>query len=103
MYGKIENNILVQKQPYPQEGFIRIPADAVCGQIMKGKDFIDPPIIDTRDYKEKRELELHHLDNEGMDAIRKEIAAIRAGNPETPEYQIYREKVETVKRKYPKQ
>lgn len=53
-------------------------------------------------YKEKRRDELSGLDGEGLDAIRREIAAIRAGEPETVEYKSYREKVEGVKKRNPK-
>lgn len=41
-YGLIIDNILVQKQPYPQEGFVEISDSAVCGQIWDGGNFINP-------------------------------------------------------------
>ena len=45
-YGLIdENDILIQKQPDPSNGFIEIPSDAVCGQIKQPDgSFIDPSI-----------------------------------------------------------
>lgn len=55
-----------------------------------------------RSYADKRRAELSPLDGEGMDAIRKEIAAIRAGEPETDDYRAYREKVLEIKNKHPK-
>lgn len=56
----------------------------------------------TTEYKRKREAELAPLDGDGMDAIRKEIADIRAGQPESPEYADYRQKVQAIKDKHPK-
>lgn len=41
-FGKIEDGVLVQKQPNYLEGFVAVPDDAVCGQIFKDKKFINP-------------------------------------------------------------
>lgn len=41
-YGLIENGILIQKQLDPQEGFIEIPDNVVCGMYFDGNDFIMP-------------------------------------------------------------
>ena len=48
MFGLLDqNNVLIQKQPNNQEGFVSIPNDAVCGQIMQGDgSFINPPAED---------------------------------------------------------
>jgi len=53
-------------------------------------------------YKDDRRSELSLLDGEGMDAIRKEIVALRTGLPETAEYAEYMVKVISIKDKYPK-
>jgi len=37
------NNVVIQKQPYPQDGFIEVPDSVVAGQIKQGSVFIDPP------------------------------------------------------------
>lgn len=44
-YVKIENNIVVQKQPNAAEGFIWAPNDVVCGYIVDGQGFAPPPVI----------------------------------------------------------
>lgn len=38
-YVKIENNIIVQKQPYAQEGFIEVSDDVTCGMVKNGDVF----------------------------------------------------------------
>ena len=45
MFGLLdENNILIQKQPNEQEGFVSVPGDAVCGQVMQSDgSFVNPP------------------------------------------------------------
>jgi len=44
MFGLLdENNVLIQKQPNEQEGFVSIPNDAVCGQILENGEFVNPP------------------------------------------------------------
>lgn len=62
----------------------------------------DKAVFDALPYDVKRKRELEVLDGEGLDAIRKEIEALRNGDPETPEYAAYKAKVDTVKTKYPK-
>lgn len=49
-YGLIVDGVLVQKQTSEAEGFVKIPDDAVCGQIKTGKTFVDaePNSIDPR-------------------------------------------------------
>lgn len=41
-YGKIENNIVVQIQPNPEDGFIEIEDSVCCGMIKQGNTFINP-------------------------------------------------------------
>ena len=62
----------------------------------------DKANLESRPYDVKRMELLSQLDGEGMDAIRKEIAAIRAGEPETNDYKQYRLKVEKIKADIPK-
>jgi len=40
---KIENNIVVQKQPYQENGFVEVADDVYCGMIKQGDDFVNPP------------------------------------------------------------
>ena len=40
---KIENNIVVQKQPYQEEGFVEVADTVVCGMEQVGDNFIVPP------------------------------------------------------------
>lgn len=42
-YVKVKNNIVIQKQYTPGDGFIKINDDnVVCGYILKGNNFIQP-------------------------------------------------------------
>ena len=40
---KIENNIVVQKQPYQEEGFVEVADNVICGMEQVGDSFIVPP------------------------------------------------------------
>ena len=40
---KINNNIIIQKQPYQEEGFVEAPDDVICGMIKEGDSFVNPP------------------------------------------------------------
>ena len=40
---KIENNTIIQKQPYHEEGFVKAPDDVICGMIKEGDSFVNPP------------------------------------------------------------
>ena len=44
-YAKIESNKVIQVQPSPEEGFVEVSDNVVCGMI-KGSDgtFVNPPI-----------------------------------------------------------
>lgn len=67
-------------------------------------NLLSTQIIEIPDvpYDVARRLKFEQLDGEGMDAFRKEIAAIRAGQPETPEYAAYRLKTEEIKTQHRK-
>lgn len=41
-YVKIENGVVVQKQPYPGDGFIEVSDDVVCGMTYDGREFSVP-------------------------------------------------------------
>ncbi len=41
-FVKIENGIVVQKQPYAEEGFVEAPDDVVCGYFYNDGDFSAP-------------------------------------------------------------
>jgi hypothetical protein len=51
MFVKIENNIVVQKQPYNEEGFIEVGDDVHCGMLYSKGKFVLPPRIITWDEK----------------------------------------------------
>ena len=88
MYGKFNNNILVQKQPNKEAGFIEIPDDLVCGAIKDGKGFKYPkPEANKLSYKQLRAAEypdigdqldaiMKWLSTEGEFAIPKELKSI---------------------------
>ena len=40
---KINNNIIIQKQPYQEEGFVEAPDNVICGMIKEGDSFVNPP------------------------------------------------------------
>jgi len=40
---KIENNIVIQKQPYQEDGFVEVADSVVCGMIKQGDSFVVPP------------------------------------------------------------
>ncbi|MBO9589053.1 hypothetical protein [Devosia sp.] len=42
-FVKISNGVVVQVQPYIEEGFVEAPDDVVCEMIWDGHAFIDPP------------------------------------------------------------
>lgn len=51
-YIKIVNGEIVQRQPYPQEGFVEAPDGVVCGQLWDAGTltFVDPAAPDTNPY-----------------------------------------------------
>lgn len=58
VFVKIENGIVVQKQPYSGHGFVEAPDDVCCGQVLQEDgSFIDPP-VDPEVQKEKRRKEI---------------------------------------------
>ena len=40
---KIENNIVIQKQPYQENGFVEVADDIYCGMKQVGDSFVIPP------------------------------------------------------------
>ena len=40
---KIENNIVVQKQPYQEDGFAEVADTVICGMEQVGDSFVVPP------------------------------------------------------------
>ena len=43
VWVKIDNNIIVQKQSYQEEGFVEAPDNVICGMIKEGDSFVNPP------------------------------------------------------------
>ena len=39
----MQDGIVVQKQPYPQEGFVEVTNDVVCGMVLQDGIFVNPP------------------------------------------------------------
>ena len=40
---KTENNIVVQKQPYQEDGFVEVSDSVICGMEQVGDSFVVPP------------------------------------------------------------
>jgi hypothetical protein len=57
-YIKLENNLVIQKQPNPQDGFIEAPDDVVCGMVKNGDGYVVPPKVES---SEERIQELKQL------------------------------------------
>lgn len=45
VFVKIEDGIVVQKQPYAEGGFVEAPDEVVCGFVFDGEDFTPPPPV----------------------------------------------------------
>lgn len=84
--------------PYTIEEGSALEAEVLNGDHGAIAPYIAPHIS----YEIRRRKEFEHLDAEGMDAIRHEIAAIRDGQPESAEYAAYRGKIENIKNSHPK-
>lgn len=60
IYVKIEDGVVVQKQPNMQEGFEEAPDNVICGMTKVGKGFVaprrTPTVVSSR---EKRRKDLH--------------------------------------------
>lgn len=57
-YGKIVGGVIVQKQPQQEDGFIEIPANAVCGQVDNGDGTFSNPVPTQDTINANRELEI---------------------------------------------
>jgi hypothetical protein len=101
-YGKFnEHNVLVQKQPYEEDGFEPVPDNAVCGMIKKGNSFIAPKKVE-RDYREVRQEEYPPI-GEQLDAIWMELNQRRLnGEALVQDADNMLGKILSVKAKYPK-
>jgi len=44
VYVKLENNIVVQKQPNPEVGFIEAPDSVICGMVKNGNNYVLPTV-----------------------------------------------------------
>lgn len=42
VYVLVENGTVVQRQPYPQPGFIEAPDEVACGMVWDGEAFVAP-------------------------------------------------------------
>ena len=54
---KIVDNIVVQKQPYQEDGFVEVSDNVVCGQIKQSDGSFANPTPPELTYAEKRERE----------------------------------------------
>jgi len=67
MFGLLdENNVLIQKQPNEQEGFVSIPSDAVCGQVLENGNFFNPPASPPSIEQQRRESMQAGVEFEGV-------------------------------------
>ena len=103
MYGKIENGTLVQKQPNKEDGFVKVPQDAICGQVLNGEKFVNPPPApDMRTYKEKRAEDYPDI-GEQLDAIWRMVGRLNSDGVLLPiETLNVLGNINAVKTKYPK-
>lgn len=54
-YALIIDNIVVQVQPNPQDGFIEVEDNICCGMIKEGDTFVNPIVTKTQEEIEKEE------------------------------------------------
>ena len=62
---KIENNIVIQKQPYQEDGFVEVADTVICGMEQVGNSFVVPPKtfeIAMQDLRDKRNSLLSQTD-----------------------------------------
>ena len=85
---KIVNNIVTQKQPYPEDGFEEVSDNVVCGQIKQSDGSFDNPTPPELTYAEKREREypsiqdqLDDIYHNGIDGWKTTIKAIKDKYP----------------------
>ena len=57
VWVKIEYNIVIQKQPYKEDGFEEVSDSVVCGQIKQSDGSFANPTPPELTYSEKREQE----------------------------------------------
>lgn len=75
-YIKLINNIVVQKQPNPQEGFIYAPDSVVCGMVWDGVDYIAPVTIKIVNSVTMRQARLALLQTGNLANVTSAIAAM---------------------------
>ena len=87
VWVKIENNVVIQKQPYKEDGFIEVADDVFCTQIQDGDLFVNPPII-PKTYSENRAEaypsiadQLDDIYHNGVDAWKVTIKTIKDKYP----------------------
>lgn len=94
-----KNNVVIQKQPHEQDGFIEVDDDVVCGQILSADGKFVNPTPSSEIVKAKRKAEiLAALDDIDWRTIR----PLRAGEMDKVEElelqaQALREELETLK------
>ena len=85
---KIENNIVIQKQPYHEDGFEKVSDNVIVGQIKQSDgSFVDPAPPELT-YAQKREQEypsiqdqLDDIYHNGVDGWKATIKAIKDKHP----------------------
>ena len=85
---KIEKNIVIQKQPYKEDGFEEVSDSVICGQIKQSDgSFANPTPLELT-YAEKREREypsmqdqLDDIYHNGIDGWKATIKAIKDKYP----------------------
>ena len=101
-YVKIENGIVVQKQPDKEEGFIKVSDNVICGMIQQADGSFIAPVPVPKPYTELRR-EAYPPIGDQLDAIWKELNYRRMkGNALIQEADDLLNDILNIKKKYPK-
>jgi len=80
MYAKIKDGVVIQTQPYEEEGFIFVEEDVYYGQIQDGEGFVNPAVIESCPASVERYQARVALHNAGY---LEQVEALMI-NPDTP-------------------
>jgi hypothetical protein len=58
-YVKVDGGIVVQRQPYHEDGFIEAPESVICGWRWNGEVFAPPPAVDLVALKAAKNAEIN--------------------------------------------
>ena len=84
---KIKNNIVVQKQPYKEDGFVQVDDSVICGQEKQSDGTFKDKVVSFT-YKEERmnnypsmQDQLDDIYHNGIDGWKKTIKTIKDKYP----------------------